>query len=187
MKNVKSILLLFFCNIIFVSCNKNSDVEKNFNSKSNYELGLDEFNKGYYYAADLYFREVLPTDSNYEDAQEKLKITALTVKKWNDAAEIRVKAKEDEYKKISEDYKKREVVKKKYEKIIGGRGWLHEKKSKLADMGFIQYNSGYENTPGGSKELAYYYKKRDGDYIVHVKLQYHYSIDRHYVDVWVTD
>ena len=53
------------------------------------------------------------------------------------------------------------AMKRKYNKIFGGDGWLHEKQSKLADYGFIQYKSGIQRAPDGSDQVAMYYKKQE--------------------------
>lgn len=96
----------------------------------------------------------------------------------------KVRDKEREKERIAKQ-KNSTALEKKYKKMFEGNGWLHEKQSKLARMGFDEYKSGYEKAPDGSNQIKTYYKKYENSCYIHVALQYSYSIEHHYSWVWV--
>lgn len=133
-------------------------------NNSHYEKGLKHFNNNRYLAARNEFGNITPEDSNYSAVQDYIKIC-------DERGDVQLK--------------KQKQLQQKYDRIFGGSGWLHEKQSKLMDLGFRQDNSGYEEAPDGSKQLAMYYKKDEDEYTINVRLQYSYSMDYHYAKVWV--
>ena len=160
------------------------DVEK-ITPTSKFDIGKSSFDKEQYYSAKDYFLQVSKNDSNYSEAQR-------LYKKCNEL--IAVKEKEEKQKEAKlekqrkEEKSKRERIEKKYERMFMKTGqWFHEKQDKLARLNFKQYKSGYEDCPDGSSQIATYYKKYEDGYYVHVMLQYSYSMEHHYVRVWVED
>jgi hypothetical protein len=163
--------------IVILACGICGNLENNekevveLNTKieeSEYEKGLRYLAEGKYIFAKNRFSEVPKTDSNYADAQEKIKIC-------------------DEYlKEGNKKFVQKDQIEKKYTNMFEKTGQaIHEKQSKLIRNGFKEYNSGYEEAPDGSQQIAMYYSKNEDGYTIHVRLQYSYAIDSHYAKVWI--
>lgn len=133
-------------------------------NKLHFEKGLNYYNTKQYLDARNEFGNITPDDSNYSVVQEYIKICD--------------KGSDDEL-------KERNRLEQKYNKIIGGNGWLHEKQSKLLSLDFKQYKSEYEDAPDGSKQIATYYKKSESGFVVNVMLQPSYSLEHHYTKIWI--
>lgn len=133
-------------------------------NRLHFEKGLNYYNSEQYLDARNEFGNITPDDSNYSVVLEYIKICD----KGSD-----------------NELKERNRLEQKYNKIIGGNGWLHEKQSKLLNLDFKQYKSEYEDAPDGSKQIATYYKKSESGFVVNVMLQYSYSLEHHYVKIWI--
>ncbi len=178
----KLIIPLSILILVWIACsNKNKDVskredgtvelqkdEKIYSEKTSYEKGMDLFEADSYRNALSKFEEVEKSDSNYADAQEKIKIC------------------KQELAAIDEKNKERDKIENKYKRMFEKTGqYLHEKQNKLLRNGFREYQSGYEEAPDGSDQIAMYYSKEEDGYTVHVRLQYSYAMDSHYARVWI--
>ncbi len=173
------ILLLGFIFYLKTNQTEISNVETTI-EKTDFETAIIEFETGRFERAKTFFEKVNANDSNYKKAQEYLvKCDEKIEQKQKDAE------RQEKIDKLRDAEKKK--LDKKYNQIFGGRGWLHEKQSKLASLGFREYKTGIEKAHDGSQQIKTYYKKWEKEYdiYVHVALQYSYSLEHHYVNVWV--
>lgn len=163
--------------------NKNTNIDTiNNNSNDWYGAGLYEYEKEMYEYAQLKFEKVKETDSNYTKAQEM-------IKKCEEKRKEKILIDEQKRKEKEKENLKKEKIKidleKKYKRVFGGSGWIHEKQEKLLRNDFKQYKSGFESCPDGSNQLAMYYKKYEYGFYIHLMLQYSYSLSSHYCRIWV--
>ena len=166
-------------NMTFENQSKDSKNTNNVNiERTEYEKGEDNYKEKKYVSAINNFEKVAENDSNYASAQEY-------ITKCNDRLDEQEEARKEQERKNKDNEKKRVELEKKYNKMFGGNGWLHEKQAKLLRTGFQEYKTGYESAPDGSQQIATYYKKYEYGFYTHVRLQYSYSLENHYVKVWV--
>ncbi len=179
-----SVFLIIYIKVLLNNNNSNNNVKnKNESEKVNaivteYQKGIDSYNDKMFTRAIGYFEKVEENDSNYSSAQNY-------IIKCSDKLDEQEEVRKKEERKSKEEEKKKTEIEKKYKRIFDRNGWLHEKQNKLSNMGFEQYKTGYEKASDGSQQLAMYYKKYENGFYVHIFLQYSYSLENHYVRVWV--
>lgn len=181
---IKFLISVIIAVLLMVACKKADENIDNSTSmgQHDFEKGMEYFNDGKYDIAKDRFLRVDSADPNFNIAQQKIKRCdeLLEGELDNIREETSIRQKQQK----EEDLKKQKYYKK-YDRMFGGDGWLHEKQSKLLSQGFTQYESGYESAPDGSDQIAFYYSKEEDGYTIHVRLQYSYSMDHHYARVWV--
>lgn len=135
---------------------------------TDFEKGEQFFQEGSYFAADEAFQRVGKTDPKYVEAQEKLKIT---------------KQKVSEYEQLQ---KKKEGVRKQYEKLCHSGLYLFQIEARLQRENFHMDNSQFETAPDGSNGVRQYFSKTTADgFVIKMWLQSAYSMGSYYCNVEV--
>ena len=175
---VLSVIMVVFTIIIAVINNKNKIKKQNSDTtstvvtnipKSDYELGIESGNAGYFNAAIIYLSKIDKNNSNYESAQKKIK----DYKSYIES--------EDKIKKDKE--KKKKEITNKYEKLMNSGLYLYEIEERLQRDGFKMTDSKFEKAPDGSTSVRQYFRKQVYGLTIDIWLQSGYSISSYYTNV----